>query len=109
MIYVHTYGTGKFGKEIHRSFHDTKESAEAQKDVLGGRVDEYVHSTECIDLFELEHMREVMNCEVSEIIDGFSSDSPGSPGSHEVGGSEWDICKVAAMNRVNNIFDGEYQ
>lgn len=108
-IYIHTYGVGKFGNEIHRSVHDTKASAEAQQKVLGGKVDEYVHSSECVDLFELEDMRTVMNCEVSEIIDGFSSDSPGSPGSYEVGGSEWDCCKVAAMNKVNGIFDGDYQ
>ena len=38
MIYVHTYGVGKFGKEIHRTVHDTKESAEASRKVLGGTI-----------------------------------------------------------------------
>lgn len=29
MIYIHTYGVGKFGKEKRRTVHETKESAEA--------------------------------------------------------------------------------
>ena len=41
MIYIHTYGVGRFGKEIHRTVHDTKESAEAAKKVLGGTVRQY--------------------------------------------------------------------
>lgn len=41
MIYVHTYGVGKFGNEIHRTVHDTKESAEAARKVLGGAVKQY--------------------------------------------------------------------
>lgn len=36
MIYIHTYGVGKFGKEIRRTVHETKESAEAAQKVLGG-------------------------------------------------------------------------
>lgn len=41
MIYIHTYGVGKFGKEIHRTVHDTKESAEAALKVLGGVIKQY--------------------------------------------------------------------
>lgn len=41
MIYIHTYGVGKFGKEIHRTVHDTKESAEAARKVLGGVIKKY--------------------------------------------------------------------
>lgn len=41
MIWIHTYGVGKFGKEIRRTVHETKESAEAEKKVLGGTVRQY--------------------------------------------------------------------
>lgn len=42
MIYIHTYyGIGKFGKEIRRTVHETKESAEAAQKVLGGIVKQY--------------------------------------------------------------------
>lgn len=46
MIYIHTYGVGKFGKEIHRTVHDTKESAEAAQKVLGGVVKQYKEVSE---------------------------------------------------------------
>lgn len=41
MIWIHTYGVGKFGKEIRRTVHETKESAEAARKVLGGAVKQY--------------------------------------------------------------------
>lgn len=41
MIWIHTYGFGKFGKEIHRTVHETKESAEEAQKVLGGVVKQY--------------------------------------------------------------------
>lgn len=41
MIYIHTYGVGKFGKDIRRTAHETKESAEAARKVLGGIVKQY--------------------------------------------------------------------
>ena len=41
MIYIHTYGVGKFGKEIRRTVHESKESAEAAQKVLGGEFKAY--------------------------------------------------------------------
>lgn len=50
MIYIHTYGVGKFGREIHRTVHDKKESAEAARNVLGGAVKQYKEVKEkCLD------------------------------------------------------------
>lgn len=46
MIYIHTYGVGKFGKEIRRTVHETKESAEASQKVLGGEFKAYVKEPE---------------------------------------------------------------
>lgn len=41
MIWIHTYGVGKFGKEILRIVHEKKESAEFSQKVLGGIVKQY--------------------------------------------------------------------
>ena len=41
MIYIHTYGVGRFGKEIRRTVHEMKESAEASQKVLGGEFKAY--------------------------------------------------------------------
>lgn len=50
MIWVHTYGVGKFGKEIRLTVHETKESAEFAKKVLGGIVKQYKEVKEqCLD------------------------------------------------------------
>lgn len=50
MIYIHNYGIGKFGKEIRRTVHETKESAEAAQKVLGGIVKQYKEVKEkCLD------------------------------------------------------------
>ena len=46
MIYIHTYGIGKFKKNIIRTIHDTKESAERCKAVLGGEIEEYMKEPE---------------------------------------------------------------
>lgn len=102
MIYIHTYGVGKFGKTIHRSVHDTEQEALAQVAVLGGVVQQF------IPVEDVEQMRDVLCSEVSEIIDDFSTRAPGSAGSFEPGSSEWDCRKVKAMNMVNQIIDGDY-
>lgn len=44
MIYIHTYGVGKFGKEIRRTVHENKESAEFAQKVLGGELKAYRES-----------------------------------------------------------------
>lgn len=41
MIWIHTYGIGKFGKQVLRTVHEAKESAEAAQKVLGGVVKQY--------------------------------------------------------------------
>lgn len=102
MIYIHTYGVGKFGEIIKKSIHDSLESANAKHAVFGGSVVGYV----CED--EIEQMRHVLCSEVSEIIDDFSTRSPGSAGSFAPGSPEWDCRKVKAMNMVNQIIDGDY-
>lgn len=38
MIYIHSYGVGKFGSKQIRNIHDTLEEAQAQQRVLGGVV-----------------------------------------------------------------------
>lgn len=102
MIYIHTYGVGKFGKTIHKEVHDTEEAAMKQHAVLGGSV-------QCFMPLEVVvHMGQVLESEVSEIIDDFSGKDPGFSGSFEPGSSEWDCRKVKAMNMVKQILDGDY-
>ena len=38
MIYIHTYGVGKFARKQMRSVHDTLDEALAQQRVLGGTI-----------------------------------------------------------------------
>lgn len=102
MIWIHTYGVGKFGKTIHKAVHDTEEAAMKQHAVLGGSVQCFM------PLEEVVHMGQVLESEVSEIIDDFSSCDPGFAGSLEPGSSEWDCRKVKAMNMVKQILDGDY-
>lgn len=44
MIYIHTYGVGKFGSKQIRNIHDTLDEAIAQQRVLGGVVEAYAKS-----------------------------------------------------------------
>lgn len=41
MIWVHTFGIGKFGSKIITNIHHSAESAEASRRVLGGKVKVY--------------------------------------------------------------------
>lgn len=41
MIWVHTYGIGKFKRTILRTVHDTEESAKFVQEVLGGEIVAY--------------------------------------------------------------------
>lgn len=108
MIYIHTYGVGKFGKEIHRTVHETKESAEAAQKVLGGELKAYREADSSVGVIEVEHMREVIDSEVSELIDNMTCHGPGCPW-EEPGSPEWDCAKVNALNKINRIIDEVYQ
>nr|DAP74238.1 MAG TPA: hypothetical protein [Caudoviricetes sp.] len=50
MIWIHTYGVGKFGSKIIRNIHDTEESALASQEVLGGTVQCYMRKPQGFDL-----------------------------------------------------------
>lgn len=108
MIYIHTYCVGKFGKEIHRTVHDTKESAEAAQKVLGGEFKAYRESDDSVDCWLVEHMRNVLESEVSELIDNMTYHGPGGTWG-EPGSPEWDCAKVDTMNKISDIIDGVYQ
>lgn len=102
MIYIHTYGIGKFGNTERKTVHDTLESANASVAVLGG-VAQAFESVENVGM-----MAEVLRSEVAEIIDDFSTRAPGSAGSFQEGSTEWDLRKVRAINMINQIIDGDY-
>lgn len=105
MIYIHTYGIGKFGSKQIRNIHDTKESAERCKAVLGGEVQEF----ECVDDLAAKqyHIEQVLLSELSELIDNMSNHSPGSQ-LEEPGSPEWDCAKVKTINLFSDIFNGKF-
>lgn len=101
MIWLHTYGVGKFGKRIIRTIHESAESAEAAREVLGGSVVEFMTTEEVA--IEKYHMANAARQEVSDIIDDFSKHDPafyGSPG--------WDAKKLKACNMINQIIEGDF-
>lgn len=102
MIWIHKYGVGKFGRRIITRVHDSEESAMKQHAVLGGSVQCFM------PIDDVAHMGHVLESEVSEIIDDFSTRAPGFAGSFEPGSSEWDCRKVKAVNMVRQILDGDY-
>lgn len=46
MIYIHSYGVGKFGSKQIRNIYDAYDEAEAQRRVLGGVVEAYAKEPE---------------------------------------------------------------
>lgn len=108
MIYIHTYGIGKFGKEIRRTVHETKESAEESQKVLGGEFKAYREAEDSVECWQIEHMRNVLESEVSELIDNMTCHGPGGPW-EEPGSPEWDCAKVDTMNKISEIIDGVYE
>lgn len=108
MIYVHTYGVGKFGKEIHRTVHETKESAEASQKVLGGEFKAYRDTEDSVECRQIEHMRNMLESEVSELIDNMTCHGPGGPW-EEPDSPEWDRAKVDTMNKISKIIDEVYK
>lgn len=105
MIYIHSYGVGKFGSKQIRNIHDTLEEAQAQQRVLGGVVQAF-ESVEDIAV-ERYHIEQVLLSEVSELIDNMSNHSPGSPW-EEPGSQAWDCAKVEAINLFSDILNGKF-
>lgn len=105
MIYVHTYGIGKFASKQIRNIYDTHDEAEAQKRVLGGVVQAF-YSDDEIGI-ERYHIEQVLLSEVSELIDNMTNHSPGSPW-EEPGSQAWDCAKVETINLFSNILNGKF-
>ncbi|EOJ0023733.1 hypothetical protein ACMZID_004369 [Salmonella enterica subsp. enterica serovar Brandenburg] len=80
MIYIHSYGVGKFGSKKIRNIYDTLDEAMAQQRVLGGVVQafESVENLES-EWMEREHIKDLIVDEVSCLIDDLTTDAPGSP------------------------------
>lgn len=100
MIYVHSYGVGKFGSKQIRNIHDTVDEAMAQQRVLGGVVQAF-ESVENLGINE--QIKEIVVDEVACIIDDFSTKAPGSARELEPCSSEWDLYKVGALNRIRGL------
>lgn len=109
MIYIHTYGIGKFGRKQIRNIHDTLEEAQAQQRVLGGVVQAF-ESVENIESewIEREHIKEIVVDEVACLIDDFSTCAPGSARMMQPGSTEWDSYKVKTLNNIRNLLDGKF-
>ena len=109
MIYIHSYGVGKFGSKQIRNIHDTLEEAVAQQRVLGGVVQAF-ESLENLEseLMEREHIKDLIVDEVSCLIDDLTTDAPGSPRNYEPGSTQWDSWKVKTLNNLRNILDGKF-
>lgn len=105
MIYIHSYGVGKFGSKQIRNIHDTLEEAQAQQRVLGGVVQAF----EPVEDLEMqEAIKEIVVDEVSCIIDELSTNAPGSPRNYEPGSTQWDCWKVKTLNNIRAILDGKF-
>lgn len=63
MIYIHSYGIGKFGSKQVRSIYDTYDEAESQQRVLGGVIQVF-ESVENIGI-ERYHIEQVLLSELS--------------------------------------------
>lgn len=102
MIYVHSYGVGKFGSKQIRNIHDTQDEALAQQRVLGGVVQAF-ESVE--NLAANEYYKDVIVDEVATIIDEMSTDALGSPRELEPGSAAWDSYKVKTLNNIRDLLD----
>ena len=101
MIYIHTYGVGKFASKRIRNVHDTLNEASAQQRVLGGVIQSF-KSVE--DVVMSERIKDLVLDEVSCIIDDYSTRDPGfdfDPGSPEL-----DCRKIIRLNVVRNLLSG---
>ena len=105
MIYIHSYGVGKFGNKQIRNIYDTLDEAMAQQRVLGGVVQAF-ESVENIGI-ERYHIEQVLLSEVSELIDNMTNHSPGSPW-EEPGSTALDCAKVDTINLFSKIINGNF-
>lgn len=101
MIWLHTYGIGKFGRKIRKSIHTSEQEALDSQKVLGGTVERF-HSDADVGI-EKMHITNAINDELSDIIDDFSKIDPARYGS-----SAWDCKKLRAINMVSQIIEGDY-
>lgn len=97
MIYVHSYGVGKFGSKQIRNIHDTLDEAMAQQRVLGGVVQAF-ESVEDIAL-----TNEIVLSEVSQLIDDLISEELGSPRSMDLTPEQWNEYKYNSMQKIIDI------
>lgn len=102
MIYIHSYGVGKFGSKQIRNIHDTLEEAQAQQRVLGGVVQAF-ESVE--NIAANEYYKDVVVDEVSTIIDELSTSALGSPRDLEAGSPALDSYKVKTLNNIRELLD----
>lgn len=100
MIWLHTYGVGKFGKRIIKTIHESEKDALDSQAVLGGEVKAFI-GVEKVD-FEMHHLTERVREAVSGVIDEFTVIAPQFYGS-----SDWDVQKVNAINGVSELMTGE--
>ncbi|EBH2608593.1 hypothetical protein FKF61_21515 [Salmonella enterica] len=105
MIYIHSYGVGKFGSKQIRNIHDTLDESIAQQRVLGGVVQAF----ESVENLEMqEAIKEIVVDEVSCIIDELSTDAPWFARTFETGSTEWDCWNVKTLNNIRAILDGKF-
>lgn len=102
MIYIHSYGVGKFGSKQIRNIHDTYEEALAQQRVLGGVIQAF-ESVESIAL-----INEVALSEISQLIDDLISEELGSPRSMNLTDEQWNEYKHNSMENIKRILNGEF-
>ncbi len=76
MIYIHTYGIGKFANKQIRNIYDTLDDAKAQQRVLGGVIQAFEPVE---DIEHREHLKDVVIDEISCLIDDMTNHGPGSP------------------------------
>ena len=102
MIWIHTYGIGKFGRKIRKSIHDSEQKALDSQKVLGGTVERF-HSDEDVATNNY-HAANALRQEISDVIDDSSKQDPALYGS-----PEWDAKKLKACSMVNQIIEeGDY-
>lgn len=101
MIWVHTYGFGKFGRKVKQSIHTSEKEALYSQSVLGGTVERF-YSDADVGISKV-YVTNAVNEELSEIIDDFSKHDPVFYGS-----SGWDCKKIRAINTINQIIERDY-
>lgn len=101
MIYIHRKPYGRAKRLVTTVYTDEKRARE-DYELLGGEL------IECVELADLEHLKELIVYEVACLIDDMSTDAPGSPRNLEPGSSEWDVFKVKKLNLIRRILDGDF-